>query len=50
MESIRIALGVMILLTIGAGAGFATVCQLLEVEAQPGVCIIDGTLERDAAQ
>ena len=42
MKGIR-AVGVMILSTIGAGTGFAAVvCPPGQVEAQPGVCIIDG--------
>ena len=41
MKVFQAVLGVMILLTIGAGIGFAD-CPTGQVEAQPGVCIIDG--------
>ncbi|MFA5807170.1 MAG: hypothetical protein WC978_02240 [bacterium] len=43
MKVIRAVLGVLILLTIGGGIDFAEVCAPDQVEAQPGVCIIDGT-------
>jgi FtsP/CotA-like multicopper oxidase with cupredoxin domain len=42
MKGIRAVLGVLILSTIGAGIGFAAPCDVGQVEAQPGVCIIDG--------
>jgi len=41
MRRLRVAAGVLILSTIGAGIGFAD-CLPGQVEAQPGVCIIDG--------
>ena len=41
MKGIRATLGVVMLLATGAGVGFAA-CPTGQVEAQPGVCIIDG--------
>jgi spore coat protein A len=42
MRGIRAVLGVLFLSTIGAGIGFAALCPPGQVEAQPGVCVIDG--------
>ena len=42
MRSIGMGLALLILATAGLGTGFADVCPTGQVEAQPGVCIIDG--------